>query len=293
MERLELGPNELHSCNPGLVYARLTGWGQTGPLADRAGHDINYIAVSGVLSAIGRAGEPPVPPVNLLGDLAGGSLFCALGILAALFERQRSGLGQVVDAAMLDGSASLFTAFAAAAQSGRWRDRGTNIIDTGAHYYEVYETADGGYMSVGAIEGPFYEELLAGLGLADDPEFRNEHDRSRWPVLKERLAAVFRRRTRAEWSEIFAGRDACVYPVLSLLEAPFHPHNVDRAVFAEHFGVRQPSPAPRFDRTPGRVGGPPPVAGQHSHDVLREADLTDSQISALTGDRAAAGSRHE
>ena len=260
-ERLGLGPDDCHARNPRLVYGRMTGWGQDGPLAHTAGHDIDYIAVSGALGACARHGERPLPPVNMIGDFGGGGAFLALGIVAAMWEAKRSGQGQVVDAAMVDGSAVLTTMLHGLMAQGRWRDEaGVNFADTGSPFYEVYECADGRFVGVGAIEAPFYDELLRGLGLARD-ELPDRRDEASWPALKERFAAVFRTRTRDEWAEHFAGTDACVAPVLSLTEAPGHPHNVARGTFVEHGGVVQPAPAPRFSRTPSALGRTPPAPG--------------------------------
>jgi alpha-methylacyl-CoA racemase len=287
MERLGLGPDEVAARNPRVVYARLTGWGQDGPLAQRAGHDINYIAVSGVLHAIGRDGERPLPPINLIGDFAGGGLLCAFGITLALLERQRSGKGQVVDAAMVDGAMNLFSFLAAAVQHDMWGPRGTNLIDTGAHFYEVYETSDGGFMSVGAIEPQFYAEFVDGLGVKDDPDFAAQHDRSRWPALKERVAQIFKTKTRDEWTAIFTDRDACTYPVLSAKEAPSHPFNAERRthVTGGH-DIVQPAPAPRLSRTPGEVTVPAPEPGADTREVLREAGYSDDEIDKLAADEA-------
>ena len=225
-ERLGLGPEECSARNPRLVYGRMTGWGQTGPLAQTAGHDIDYIALSGALGACARHGERPVPPVNMIGDFGGGGAFLALGIVAAMWEAQRSGVGQVIDAAMVDGSAVLTTMMHGLLAQGRWRDEaGVNFADTGSPFYDVYECADGRFVGVGAIEGPFYGELLEGLGLSRD-ELPDRRDEANWPALKERFTAVFRTRSRDEWAEHFARTDACVAPVLTLTEAPGHPHNV-------------------------------------------------------------------
>lgn len=281
MERLGLGPQEVWARNPRVVYARMTGWGQESPLRDRAGHDINYIAVSGVLSALGRKGEKPYPPINLIGDFAGGGLLCAFGIVCALLERERSGKGQVVDAAMVDGAASLFSFFAALVGWGAWRERGTNMLDGGSHFYEVYETSDGGYMSVGAIEPQFYAEFLDGLGLAGDPDLAKQMDQSRWPEFKERIAAIFKTKTRDEWTEIFKGRDACVFPVLDLKEAPTHPFNAERSTHVSVADIHQPAPAPRFSRSPGEIAQPAPEVGAATREVLAEAGYSETEIDKL------------
>jgi alpha-methylacyl-CoA racemase len=249
-ERIGIGPDACQARNPRLVYGRMTGWGQDGPLAPRAGHDINYIAVAGALEPIGRPGERPVPPLNLVGDFGGGGMLLALGVLAALYERERSGAGQVVDAAMVDGAALLTTFLHGMRASGLWSEpRGENLLDGGAPFYDTYATAGGGYVAVGAIEPQFYAALLAGLGL-DGADLPGQLDRAGWPVLRDRFAAAFATRTRDEWAAAFAGTDACVTPVLSPSEAPTHPHNAARGVFVEVDGVIQPAPAPRFGRTP-------------------------------------------
>jgi alpha-methylacyl-CoA racemase len=260
-ERLGIGPDACLERNPRLVYGRLTGWGQAGPLAARAGHDINYIAVAGALEPLGRAGEPPTAPINVLGDFAGGGLLLAFGIVCALLEARTSGLGQVVDAAMIDGSALLLAPFFTGRITGGWGPRGTNILDGGAHFYNVYETADGRYVAVGAVEPEFYVQLVTRLGLHGDPEFAPErqYDSRAWPRLKQRLTEVFRTRTRDEWESLFSDSDACVFPVLSPEEAPRHPHHVARATFVEVDGLPQPGPAPRFSRTPA----PPPIPPEH------------------------------
>jgi len=280
-ERLGFGPQACAARNPRLVYGRMTGWGQDGPLAATAGHDIDYIAVSGALSMIGRAGQPPVPPVNLLGDFGGGGMLLALGVLAALLERERSGRGQVVDAAMVDGSA-LLTAFVYGLRAaGAWQDeRGVNLLDTGAPFYDTYRTADGGYVAVGALEAKFYAALLAGLGLSG-ADLPGQHDRAGWPVLRARFAAVFASRTRDEWAEVFAGSDGCVAPVLSPAEAPGHPHNAARGAFADIGGVVQPAPAPRFGRSPAAVPAAPPRPGADTDAVLTELGCTAAEITAL------------
>ncbi len=287
MERLGLGPDEVLARNPKIVYARITGWGQKGPLALEAGHDINYIAVSGVLHAIGRRGERPLPPINIIGDFAGGGMLTALGVVLALYEREKSGKGQVVDAAMIDGAMNLMTFLASAFQANMWGPRGTNLIDTGAHFYEVYETSDGGYMSVGAIEPQFYAEFVDGIGVKDDPDFQRQHDQSKWVELQKRTAEIFKTKTRDEWTQIFKGRDACTYPVLSPQEAPSHPFNAERNTHVKGaFDVMQPAPAPRLSRTPGSVDAGPPNAGQHTREVLREAGYSDDEIEKLAADEA-------
>jgi alpha-methylacyl-CoA racemase len=280
-ERLGIGPEACHARNPRLVYGRMTGWGQDGPYAPAAGHDINYIALAGALDPLGRQGQPPTPPINLLGDFGGGGMLLAVGVLAAVVEAQRTGRGQVVDAAMVDGSALLSTMIHSFRAMGMWQDeRGTNMLDTGAHFYDVYETADGRWLSVGAIEPQFYDALLEGLGLSKE-ELPWQHDRSQWPALKERFAAIFKTRTRDEWCELFEGTDACVAPVLTIPEARDHPHNVARSTFVEIAGVPQPAPAPRFDRSPPDVPKPPPNAGQHTDEILGELGLDGERIAKL------------
>ena len=282
-ERLGLGPDDCLARNRRLVYGRMTGWGQDGPLASTAGHDIDYIGLSGALGTCARHGERPLPPVNMIGDFGGGGAFLAFGIVAAMWEAQRSGEGQVVDAAMVDGSAVLTTMMHGLMAQGRWRDEaGVNFADTGSPYYEVYECADGRYVGVGAIEAPFYDELVRGLGLADEglPDRRDEQN---WSVLKDRFAAVFRTRTRDEWAAHFAATDACVAPVLSLTEAPEHPHNVARGTFTEHGGVVQPAPAPRFSRTPNALGRTPPAPGDDTEEILEELGYRPDDIERLHG----------
>ena len=260
-ERLGIGPAECLARNPALVYGRMTGWGQQGPLAHAAGHDIAYIALAGALHPIGRAGGPPVPPLNLVGDFGGGGMLLALGVVAALLEARGSGRGQVVDAAIVDGAALLTTMVHELAAAGLWsQERGVNLLDSGAPFYDVYETADGAYMAVGALEPRFYAELLRGLGL-DERTLPAQHDRARWPELREQLAARFRSRTRAQWCQVFDGGDACVAPVLTPAEAPTHPHNRERGTFVPVGGVLQPAPAPRFSRTPCDPPTPPPPPG--------------------------------
>jgi alpha-methylacyl-CoA racemase len=252
-ERLGLGPEHCWARNARLVYGRMTGWGQDGPLAARAGHDIDYIALAGALWPIGRVGEAPVPPLNLVGDFGGGGMLLAFGVVAALLDAQRSGTGQVVDAAMVDGAASLTTMLHGMWLAGGWEPaRGTNLLDTGAPFYEVYETSDGGHMAVGAIEPQFYEALLRGLGLAPD-DVGPQSDRARWPETKSRFAEVFRSRTRQEWTAVFDDVDACVAPVLAPWEAAQHPHNRERKTFVVRDGRTQPGAVPRFSRTPSGV----------------------------------------
>jgi alpha-methylacyl-CoA racemase len=275
-ERLGLGPRDCLEVNPSLVYARMTGWGQDGPYATVAGHDINYISLSGALGLLGRAGEAPVPPVNLVGDFGGGALYCAFGIVCGILEARSSGAGQVVDVSMVDGSASLTNMMWGFKAMGFWADeRGTNMLDTGAHFYDVYRCADGEYVSIGSIEPQFYAELLRLTGLSDEPEFATQMDRSNWPHLKERLTEVFTSKKREEWCDIMEGSDVCFAPVLSLDEAAAHPHNVARNTFVTVDGVTQPAPAPRFDRTPGAIQGPPVHPGTHTDEVLNLIGLGD------------------
>lgn len=280
-ERLGLGPDHCLARNPRVVYGRMTGWGQEGPLAHAAGHDINYIALSGALHSIGRKGEAPVPPLNLVGDFGGGALYLALGVVAGLLEAQKSGKGQVVDAAMVDGAASLMTLIYGMHGSGIWNnERGDNILDTGAHYYEVYETSDGKHVAIGSIEAKFYEELLRLSGLKGE-ELPHQNDRRSWPAMKERLKTVFRTRTRDEWCKIMEGSDVCFAPVLSMDEAPRHPHNRHRGTFVEQGGVTQPGPAPRFSRTPSAIQRPPATPGEHTEEALRDWGFADSDLERL------------
>src|SRR5580700_10748090 len=275
-ERLGFGPEVCAERNPRLVYARITGWGQDGPLAETAGHDIDYIAVSGTLEPIGRAGERPVPPLNLIGDFAGGGMLLVIGVLAALLERERSGQGQVIDVAMVDGSAMLASFLYGLRAAGGWQDgRGTNVLDGGAPFYDTYTTADGRHMAVGALEPKFYAELLAGLGL-DESGLPAQYDRSGWPEL------------RARFTEAFAGSDACVAPVVSPADAPAHPHNAARGTFVDVGGVVQPAPAPRFGRTPSGPPSPPVRPGTNTREVLTGLGLTPDQITDLR-DRGAVG----
>jgi alpha-methylacyl-CoA racemase len=280
-ERLGLAPEICLGRNPRLVYGRVTGWGREGPLAPRAGHDIDYLAIAGVLHGIGRAGAPPPPPLNVVGDFGGGGMLLALGVLAALWERQRSGRGQVVDAAMVDGSALLCAMVYGMRAGGVWSDeRGANLLDSGAPFYDCYQTADGGYMAVGALEPQFFVALLAGLGI-DANTMPFQYDRDGWPGLRERLTAVFLTRTRAEWEQVFSTIDGCVAPVLTMGEAARHPHNRQRGTFVEVGGVTQPAPAPRFDRTPAAVPTPPVSAGAHTDEVLARFGFAADEVAAL------------
>jgi alpha-methylacyl-CoA racemase len=279
-ERLGVGPEPCLAANPKLVYGRMTGWGQEGPLAQDAGHDIDYLAVAGVLGHIGRAGAPPTPPINLVADFGGGANMLVVGVLAALVEAGRTGRGTVVDAAMVDGAALLMAPFWAARASGFWTDeRGTNLLDSGAYFYDAYECADGRHVAVGAIEPQFHAALVKGLGL-DGEELPDQMDRGAWPSMKARLAGIFRTRTRDEWVEVFAGTDACVAPVLTMGEAAEHPHIRARGTVVASGGVPQPAPAPR-------VGGPLPLPGrpvqpgQHTDEVLGELGLTPEEVARL------------
>ena len=277
-ERLGLGPDDCLARNPRLIYGRMTGWGQAGPYAQAAGRDVNYVALSGTLAMIGRAGEPPVPPLNLIGDFGGGGMLLAFGTVCGLLEASRSGEGQVIDAAMVDGAALLAGMMHGLRADGQWGERGTNLLDTGAWFYEVYETSDGRYVSVGPIDARSCGELVARLGLDDVPD---QLDRSTWPAMKERVAATFRTRTRDEWCDLLEGTDACFAPVLDPDEAPSHPHNAQRRTFAEVGGVVQPSPAPRFSRTPPAIAGPPPAPGQHTAEALEGWGFSMDEIDEL------------
>ncbi|MDN7907446.1 CaiB/BaiF CoA-transferase family protein [Burkholderia diffusa] len=280
-EKLGLGPDACLAANPALVYGRMTGWGQDGPLAHAPGHDINYISLSGVLHAVGAAGGPPVIPLNLAGDFGGGSLYLALGVVSALLESRRSGKGQVVDAAMVDGSASLMTLFYGMFASGYWKDeRGSNRLDSGAPWYNVYETKDGRWISVGSNEARFWRNTLALLGLSEG-DMPDQHDRARWPEIHVKFAAIFRTRTRDEWCALAEGREVCIAPVMSLTEAPTHPHLRARQTFVERDGVVQPAPAPRFSRTPGAIQSSPARPGEHTDAVLADWGFTPAELATL------------
>ncbi len=281
MERIGLGPDLLLARNPRLVYGRMTGWGQDGPLAPRAGHDINYIALTGVLHAIGRAGGAPVPPLNLVGDFGGGGMLLAFGIACGLVEAKHSGKGQVVDAAMVDGASTLAAMFSGMLAAKRWTEvRGENILDTGAPWYNTYETRDGKYVAIGSIEPKFYAELLERLGLAGE-SLPAQNDRAGWPVLQQKFAATFKSKTRDEWVAAFEGSDACFAPVLTFTEARENEHNVARGTFVESGGISQPGPAPRFSRTPGAIRGATPERGQHGRAALADWGFSAQQIDGL------------
>jgi alpha-methylacyl-CoA racemase len=282
-ERLGVGPDACRERNPKLVYARMTGWGQDGPLSGDVGHDVNYLSIAGVLWHIGPEGGAPVPPINLLADFGGGGELVVMGILAALVERATSGVGQVVDAAMVDGSAQLMSIFFGLDAMGGWGPRGTNILDGGAHFYNVYETSDGEYVSIASYEPKFYANLLALIGPLgfEDVDPAGQMDRTQWPVLRERIAALIRTRTSAEWVEFFAGHEVCFAPVLSMAQARAHPHNVERNTFVDVDGAPQPAPAPRFSRTPSAVQSAPVAAGTHTDTALVDWGFTPSDVESL------------
>jgi alpha-methylacyl-CoA racemase len=289
MERLGLGPDVCFERNARLVYGRMTGYGQTGPLAERAGHDIDYIAIAGALEPIGRAGGPPVPPLNLLGDFGGGGMLLVSGVLAALVERAGSGHGQVVDAAMVDGAALLCTMLHSLRQANLWNGaRGENLLDTGAPFYDVYETRDHLFVAVGALEPVFYAELLEKLSLTDDPRFIAQLDAAKWPEMRAALRAIFLQKTRDEWCAVFEGSDACVAPVLSPGEAAEHPHHAARRTFQRYAGAIHPSPAPRFSRTPGALQGEPALPGAHTDAALSDWGFTRAELDALHAEAAIA-----
>jgi alpha-methylacyl-CoA racemase len=280
-ERLGLGPDVCMARNARLIYGRMTGFGQDGVLANAAGHDLNYIALTGVLHAIGPRNGKPLPPLNLVGDYGGGALYLALGVLSAIIERSRSGSGQVVDAAMVEGAASLASIFYGLTAAGSWSSqRGDNVLDGGAPYYNVYETADGGYVSVAAIEGKFFAELAKRIGL-EASYIERQNDRGVWPQMQRRLTEIFRSKTRSEWCEVLEGSDACFAPVLSISEAPLHPHNVSRGVFIEVDGFPQPAPAPRFSRSKPDAPKPVPHVGEHTDEILSEAGFAREVIEQL------------
>jgi alpha-methylacyl-CoA racemase len=286
-ERLGVGPEACLARNPRIVYGRMTGWGQSGPYAAAAAHDINYAALSGTLSLIGRQGEPPVPPVNLLADFGGGGMLLALGLLAGVLEASRSGVGQVVDAAMVDGAALLSTMVWGYASAGNWGERGTNVFDTGAWFYETYECADGEYVSVGTVEPQFFAELLRLTGLGDDVDgggpVPEQYDQASWSSMKYRMAALMRRKTRAEWCDLLEYTDACFAPVLSMQEAIHHPHNRARGTFVDVGGVVQPGPAPRFSRSALEVPGPPPAPGAQTDQLLADLGFSPAELTTMRG----------
>lgn len=281
MERLGIGPDVALARNPKLVFGRMTGWGQDGPYAQAAGHDINYISLAGALDAIGRKGTGPQPPLNLIGDFGGGGMLLAFGMACGLFEAARSGKGQVIDAAMVDGSATLMTMFHSMAASGIWNDeRGTNMLDTGSHFYDCYECSDGEYVSIGSIEPQFYAELRRIAGLTD-AKWDRQTDRAAWPSLKDDLAAVIKQKSQSEWCALMEHTDVCFAPVLSIYDAPKHPHNVHRKTFVEAGGHMQPAPSPRFSRTEPQLSRLPSVPGEHTDDVLAEKGFAASDIAKL------------
>ncbi|MEI6401490.1 MAG: CaiB/BaiF CoA-transferase family protein [Actinomycetota bacterium] len=290
MERLGVGPEVCLARNPKLVFGRMTGWGQEGMYAQAAGHDINYIALAGALAHFGRRDEAPVPPLNMVGDFGGGGMFLAYGVVCALLEAQRSGTGQVVDTAMVDGAAVLMSMFWAFKSIGMFDEnaRGTNLLDTGAHFYDVFRCSDGQYVSIGSIEPQFYAELMRLTGLDADPEFAKQMDKASWPHLKQRLGDVFATKTRAEWCAIMEATDVCFAPVLTMSEAAEHPHNVERGTFIEVGGMRQPAPAPRFSRTVPAVERPPAHAGQHTREVLADWGIATDRVDALVASGAVA-----
>jgi alpha-methylacyl-CoA racemase len=280
-ERLGIGPDACLARNPKLVFGRMTGWGQDGPYAQAAGHDINYIALGGALAHLGRAGGKPTPPINLVGDFGGGGMLLAFGVVCGVLEARASGTGQVIDAAMVDGSATLMTMMWGLRSIGFWEDAlGTNVLDTGAPFYDTYETADGKFVSVGALEPQFYAELLARTGLGDDG-LSAQMDKAGWPLMRERLTELFKTKTRDEWCEILEHSDACFAPVLPMGEAAEHPHLKDRRTIVEEYGVQQPAPAPRFSRTPGAIQGPPAWPGQHTDAALADWGFTADELATF------------
>ena len=282
MERLGLGPGDCLEVNPRLVYGRMTGWGQAGPLSQVAGHDLNYVALSGALWYGGRADSPPTVPPTLVGDMGGGAMLLAIGMLAAMMNAQETGKGQVVDAAMIDGSALSTTLLYALFQSGNWTlNRQDNFLDGAAYWYDTYECADGKYVSIGSIEPEFHALLLEKLGLEDDPDFAQQYKKDRWSELKARFVDIFKTKTRDEWSALLEGSDVCFAPVLDFAEAPRHPHNRARGVFTKVAGVTQPAPAPRFSETPSEIGSAPPESGEHTAEILAAAGYSEQELGRL------------
>ncbi len=283
MERLGVGPEICLQQNPKLVFGRMTGWGQHGPLSGASGHDINYISLAGALAHFARPGGAPMPPLNMVGDFGGGGMFLAFGVVCALLEAQKSGKGQIIDAAMVDGVAILMSMFWAFRQIGHFNENepGTNLLDTGAHFYDVYKCSDNKYVSIGSIEPQFYAELLEKTGLANDPSFSNQMDATKWPELKVRLAEIMRSKTSDEWCALMEGTDVCFAPVLTMGQAAKHEHNVKRNTFIEIAGVTQPAPAPRFSRTSNAVPTPPAHPGQHSREILQDWGFAESKIESL------------
>ncbi len=282
MERLGLGPDELLAKNPKLVYGRMTGWGQTGPYAPSAGHDINFIALAGALAHLGRAGGKPTPPINMIGDFGGGGMMLAFGMAAALLNVARGGQGQVIDAAMTDGTAVLMAMIHGMRNMGAWSEElGTNMLDSGAHFYDTYETSDGKFVSIGSIEPQFYAELRRLAGLEDDPDFDAQRDRAQWPALKDKLAAIFKTKTRAEWDAIMEHTDVCYAPVLTMSEAARHPHNVARETFVEVGGDVQPAPAPRYSHTATTIPGAAPMPGSDTDAILQSLGIAKAEAEAL------------
>lgn len=282
MERLGLGPDDCLEVNPRLVYGRMTGWGQAGPLSQVAGHDLNYVALSGALWYGGRADSPPTVPPTLVGDIGGGAMLLAIGMLAAMMNAQETGKGQVVDAAMIDGSALSTTLLYALFQSGNWTlNRQDNFLDGAAYWYDTYECADGKYVSIGSIEPEFHALLLEKLGLEDDPDFAQQYKKDRWPELKARFVDIFKTKTRDEWCALLEGSDVCFAPVLDFAEAPRHPHNRARGVFTKVAGVTQPAPAPRFSETPSEIGSAPPESGEHTAEILAAAGYSEQELGRL------------
>lgn len=282
LERLGLGPADALEVNPQLIYGRMTGWGQEGPLSQVAGHDLNYVALSGALWYGGRSDSPPTVPPTLVGDMGGGAMLLVIGMLAAMINAEKTGKGQVVDAAMADGSALSTTLLHALFQSGNWTpNRQDNFLDGAAYWYDTYQCADGHYVSIGSIEPEFHEILLEKLGLQDDPDFTEQYNKDRWPALKARFVGIFRTKTRDEWCALMEGSDVCFAPVLDFEEAPLHPHNLARGVFTKVDGITQPAPAPRFSETPSEIASAPPASGQHTTDILSAAGYSPKELEQL------------